>query len=76
MPEQARQDPEAGGDLGVGEVAADPAQLGALAMAQRLARTVADGRTISIDGAAHYPNMERPDLFNDILDGFASAAAS
>ncbi|MGW6495130.1 alpha/beta fold hydrolase [Nonomuraea angiospora] len=47
-----------------------------IGMAERLARSVADGRTVSIDGAAHYPNMERPDLFNDLLDDFASSAAS
>ncbi|GAA3687266.1 alpha/beta hydrolase [Nonomuraea antimicrobica] len=41
-----------------------------LTMAERLARTVADGRTVSIDGTAHYPNMERPDRFNDLLEDF------
>ncbi|MFC4059547.1 alpha/beta fold hydrolase [Planomonospora corallina] len=41
-----------------------------IGMAERLARTVADGRAVSIDGAAHYPNMERPDAFNEILGDF------
>ncbi|GGS95244.1 hydrolase [Planobispora rosea] len=41
-----------------------------IGMAERLARTVADGRVISIDGTAHYPNMERPDVFNGILEDF------
>ncbi|MBA0050941.1 alpha/beta hydrolase [Streptomyces sp. AJS327] len=39
-------------------------------MAERLARTVPGGRAVSLDGAAHYPNMERPDAFNEILRGF------
>ncbi|GAA3443503.1 alpha/beta fold hydrolase [Planomonospora venezuelensis] len=41
-----------------------------IGMAERLARTVADGRTASVDGTAHYPSMERPDVFNEILGGF------
>ncbi|MEU7433913.1 alpha/beta hydrolase [Streptomyces sioyaensis] len=41
-----------------------------IGMAERLTRTVADGRALSIDGAAHYPNMERPDAFNEALEGF------
>ncbi|GIH80128.1 alpha/beta fold hydrolase [Planobispora longispora] len=41
-----------------------------IGMAERLIRTVADGRAISIDGTAHYPNMERPDVFNEILEDF------
>ncbi|WP_067182394.1 alpha/beta fold hydrolase [Microtetraspora niveoalba] len=41
-----------------------------IGMAERIAGTVADGRAISIDGTAHYPNMERPDVFNDILEAF------
>ncbi|WP_256862982.1 alpha/beta fold hydrolase [Microbispora sp. GKU 823] len=39
-------------------------------MAERLSSTVANGRAISIDGTAHYPNMERPDVFNGILEAF------
>ncbi|WP_261953727.1 alpha/beta fold hydrolase [Streptomyces nigrescens] len=41
-----------------------------LGMAERLIRTVADGHAISIDGTAHYPNMERPEMFNKALEGF------
>lgn len=41
-----------------------------IGMAERLARTVADGRSVSIDGTAHYPNMERPDTYNEILGDF------
>ncbi|MFD2350069.1 alpha/beta fold hydrolase [Nonomuraea ferruginea] len=41
-----------------------------IGMAERLAGAVADGRATSIDGAAHYPNMERPDAFNRILGDF------
>ncbi|CAM5513519.1 hydrolase [Streptomyces spiroverticillatus] len=41
-----------------------------LEMADRLARTVRDGRTLRIEGTAHYPNMERPDLFNAHLADF------
>jgi pimeloyl-ACP methyl ester carboxylesterase len=44
-----------------------------IGMAERLAATVANGRAISIDGTAHYPNMERPDLFNKILEDFLHA---
>ncbi|MEV5875429.1 alpha/beta hydrolase [Streptomyces sp. NPDC052101] len=39
-----------------------------IGMAERLTRTVTDGRAISIDGTAHFPNMERPDAFNETLD--------
>ncbi|MEU6713987.1 alpha/beta hydrolase [Nonomuraea sp. NPDC046802] len=41
-----------------------------IGMAQRLADTVTDGRALSIDGTAHYPNMERPDSYNRILEEF------
>ncbi|MFB7914656.1 alpha/beta fold hydrolase [Streptomyces sp. NPDC056061] len=41
-----------------------------IGMAERLASTVADGRVASIDGTAHYPNMERPDVFDAVLDDF------
>ncbi|MEV4062778.1 alpha/beta fold hydrolase [Nonomuraea dietziae] len=41
-----------------------------IGMAERLTRTVADGRAVSIDGTAHYPNMERPDVYNEILEDF------
>ncbi|NRQ33368.1 alpha/beta hydrolase [Nonomuraea sp. NN258] len=41
-----------------------------LAMAERLVATVRDGRAVSIDGTAHYPNLERPDVFTEILEDF------
>jgi pimeloyl-ACP methyl ester carboxylesterase len=41
-----------------------------LAEAERLARTVPDGRSVVIDGTAHYPNMERPEAFTDVVAGF------
>lgn len=41
-----------------------------LGMAERLTHTVANGHAISIDGTAHHPNMERPDVFNKALDDF------
>ncbi|MCN9240452.1 alpha/beta hydrolase [Streptomyces sp. RY43-2] len=41
-----------------------------IGMAERLAHTVPGGRTATIEGAAHYPNMERPDAFNTIVQEF------
>ncbi|MDH2430803.1 alpha/beta hydrolase [Sphaerisporangium sp. TRM90804] len=41
-----------------------------LAMAERLAGAVPRGRSMLIDGTAHYPNMERPDLFTKALEHF------
>jgi pimeloyl-ACP methyl ester carboxylesterase len=41
-----------------------------IGMAEHLIRTVTNGRATSIDGTAHYPNMERPDVFNEILGDF------
>ncbi|MFE5097802.1 alpha/beta fold hydrolase, partial [Streptomyces sp. NPDC056638] len=41
-----------------------------LGMAERLTRTVVNGHAISIDGTAHFPNMERPDVFNKALEDF------
>lgn len=41
-----------------------------IGMAERLTGTVANGRTFSIDGTAHYPNMERPDTYNKLLEDF------
>ena len=38
-------------------------------MGHRLADSVARGRTLDIAGAAHYPNMERPDEFNEAVAG-------
>ncbi|WP_436763620.1 alpha/beta fold hydrolase [Streptosporangium sp. V21-05] len=44
-----------------------------IGMAGRLVETVADGRAVSVDDAAHYPNMEHPGVFNKILAGFLRA---
>jgi pimeloyl-ACP methyl ester carboxylesterase len=41
-----------------------------IGMADRLVRTVAHGHATSVDGCAHYPNMERPDDYNKILTNF------
>ncbi|MFC7303829.1 alpha/beta fold hydrolase [Streptomyces monticola] len=41
-----------------------------LAMAERLARIVPEGRATSIEGTAHYPNMERPEAFNSLVQEF------
>ncbi|GGV65075.1 alpha/beta fold hydrolase [Streptomyces griseoloalbus] len=41
--------------------------------AQRLAEAVPDGRAVTIDGTGHYPNMERPELFNRTLLDFLRA---
>ncbi|QEV65119.1 alpha/beta fold hydrolase [Streptomyces spectabilis] len=45
-----------------------------IGMAQRLARSVRDGRTATVTGTAHYPNMERPEAFNALLRDFLAAA--
>ncbi|MFF0744023.1 alpha/beta fold hydrolase [Streptomyces sp. NPDC004111] len=39
-------------------------------MAQRLADSVADGSTAEVAGTGHYPNMERPEVFNVLLEDF------
>lgn len=41
-----------------------------IGMAERLARTIGNGRAVSVDGAAHYPNLERPGAFGDLLGEF------
>ncbi|MCK2216935.1 alpha/beta hydrolase [Actinomadura sp. ATCC 31491] len=43
-----------------------------LGMAARLAGTVPDGRSATVEGAAHYPNMERPGVYNEITGAFLS----
>jgi len=43
-----------------------------IAMAERLARTVARGSITVINGTAHYPNMEQPQAYNTALTGFLS----
>ncbi|MFD3836991.1 alpha/beta fold hydrolase [Streptomyces sp. NPDC058642] len=42
----------------------------AIAMADRLAHTVPDGRSVTIEDVGHYPNMEKPEQFNEILLDF------
>jgi pimeloyl-ACP methyl ester carboxylesterase len=44
-----------------------------IAMAERAARGVANGRSVTISGTAHYPNMERPEEFTDALREFLAA---
>lgn len=41
-----------------------------LAMAERLVRTVPDGRATAIENTAHYPNMEDPAGYNALLAEF------
>jgi pimeloyl-ACP methyl ester carboxylesterase len=41
-----------------------------IAMAERFAQTVPNGRSVTIEGVGHYPNMEKPDRFNEILTEF------
>ncbi|MBZ6247385.1 alpha/beta hydrolase [Streptomyces olivaceus] len=41
-----------------------------IAAAERLARTVRDGRSTTVEGVGHYPNMERPGAFTDIVTDF------
>lgn len=41
-----------------------------IGMADRLATSVRHGRTVTIDGAAHYPNMEQPQRFDEALRSF------
>jgi pimeloyl-ACP methyl ester carboxylesterase len=46
----------------------EPADM--LAAAERLAATVGDGRAEVVDGVGHYPNLEKPQVFNRILTDF------
>lgn len=41
-----------------------------VAEAEWLARTVPHGRAVTVEGTGHYPNMERPEVFNEIVLGF------
>ncbi|MFF2211092.1 alpha/beta fold hydrolase [Streptomyces antibioticus] len=41
-----------------------------LAAAQRLADTVRDGRSVLIEGTAHYPMMEKPEEFTAVITDF------
>jgi pimeloyl-ACP methyl ester carboxylesterase len=38
-----------------------------------LAEHFAGGRTVTVEGAAHYPNMEQPDAYNRAVADFADA---
>lgn len=74
--------PSADGDLDTGS--GDPVLTvnGALdapdliAEAERFARTVRDGRSVIIDGTAHYPDLERPEELNKILLDFLGSLRS
>ncbi|MEV0613968.1 alpha/beta hydrolase [Nonomuraea sp. NPDC050404] len=39
-------------------------------MAERLVRAVDDGRSVTVDGTGHYPNMERPEVYDKVLREF------
>ncbi|MFI6625440.1 alpha/beta fold hydrolase [Streptomyces sp. NPDC050528] len=41
-----------------------------LAMANRFVDTVPNGRSVTIEGVGHYPNMENPERFNELLTDF------
>ncbi|WP_234329020.1 MULTISPECIES: alpha/beta fold hydrolase [unclassified Streptomyces] len=41
-----------------------------IAMAERLVRAVPDGRAVSVENTAHFPNMEAPTEFNALLARF------
>ncbi|MER6674143.1 alpha/beta hydrolase [Streptomyces sp. NPDC000983] len=49
----------------------EPAAL--LDAADRMARTVPDGRALLLEGVGHYPNLERPEEFNRVLLDFLRA---
>lgn len=42
-------------------------------LAERVVRTVVDGRAVTVEDTGHYPNMERPEEFNAHLLGFLRA---
>jgi pimeloyl-ACP methyl ester carboxylesterase len=39
-------------------------------MADHLVRAVPRAHAVTVDGAAHYPNMERPDVYNAVVAEF------
>ncbi|BFO19059.1 hypothetical protein SHKM778_54470 [Streptomyces sp. KM77-8] len=41
-----------------------------IAGAERFAGAVREGRSVLVDGVAHYPNLERPEELNRILLDF------
>ncbi|MFJ7909235.1 alpha/beta fold hydrolase [Kitasatospora sp. NPDC096204] len=44
-----------------------------IGLAERVVRTVVDGRAVIVEDTGHYPNMERPEEFNAHLLGFLRA---
>ncbi|SFY49884.1 alpha/beta fold hydrolase [Streptomyces sp. F-1] len=44
-----------------------------VAMAERLVQAVPDGRAVSVEDTAHFPNMEQPAAFNALLAEFLEA---
>lgn len=44
-----------------------------IAEAERLARTVPDGSSLTVADTAHYPNMEKPERFGEIITDFVRA---
>ncbi|MFG2947171.1 alpha/beta fold hydrolase [Streptomyces adustus] len=44
-----------------------------IAAARRLADTVQNGRSVLVEGTAHYPNMEKPEEFTAIVEEFLLA---
>lgn len=42
----------------------------AIGMAERLVRTVPNGRSVTIEDIGHFPNLEKPEAFNGILLDF------
>ncbi|MEV5987753.1 alpha/beta hydrolase [Streptomyces sp. NPDC052051] len=47
-----------------------------IGMAERLVRLVPGGRAATVEDTAHYPNMERPDAFDTIVQEFLRALDS
>ncbi|MDO0909923.1 alpha/beta hydrolase [Streptomyces sp. DT2A-34] len=45
----------------------------ALEMAERLVRSVPNGRSVTIEDTGHFPNLEKPEAFNEILLDFLRA---
>lgn len=41
-----------------------------LRLPREVTTTVTDGASTTVPGSAHYPNLERPDRFNEVLLGF------
>ncbi|WP_246101626.1 alpha/beta fold hydrolase [Streptomyces cyaneus] len=45
----------------------------AIEMAERLVRTVPNGRSVTIEETGHFPNLEKPEAFNEALLDFLRA---